>query len=80
MRRSIIGLAASACVVLLGSRGSVQAQSFPDRPLPLIVPFAAGGAAPATERRGGEAMQRLVGSEVARWVDIIKKANLPEQQ
>lgn len=39
-----------------------------------------GAAAPAPERRGGEAMQKLVEDEVIRWVDILKKANLPEQQ
>lgn len=39
-----------------------------------------GATVPSADRRGGHAMHKLVEGEVARWVDILKKANLPEQQ
>ena len=39
-----------------------------------------GAAVPKPERRGGDVMQALVEQEVARWVEILKKAGLPEQQ
>jgi hypothetical protein len=29
---------------------------------------------------GGDVMQALVENEVTRWVEILKKAGLPEQQ
>jgi tripartite-type tricarboxylate transporter receptor subunit TctC len=39
-----------------------------------------GATVPKPERRGGDAMHALVEKEVARWVEILKKAGLPEQQ
>jgi tripartite-type tricarboxylate transporter receptor subunit TctC len=39
-----------------------------------------GATVPKPERQGGDAMLKLVESEVARWIDILKKAKLPEQQ
>jgi tripartite-type tricarboxylate transporter receptor subunit TctC len=39
-----------------------------------------GATVPKPERQGGDVMLKLVESEVTRWVDILKKANLPEQQ
>jgi tripartite-type tricarboxylate transporter receptor subunit TctC len=38
-----------------------------------------GATVPAGEALGGEAMLKLVNSEVARWVDIMKKANVELQ-
>jgi len=39
-----------------------------------------GATVPKPERQGGDAMLKLVASEVARWVDILQKAKLQEQQ
>ena len=39
-----------------------------------------GATVPKPERQGGDAMLKLVDNEVARWVDILKQAKLPEQQ
>lgn len=64
MRRSIIGLAASACALLLGPVDRVHAQAFPERPLTLIVPFAAGGAADTTGRIMADAMAKHLGQTI----------------
>jgi len=38
--------------------------------------LAIGAAVPPAERQGGDYMQRLVESEVGRWVEIMKKAGI----
>jgi hypothetical protein len=37
-------------------------------------------AASSSTALGGDVMQALVENEVTRWVEILKKAGLPEQQ
>ena len=39
-----------------------------------------GATVPKPERQGGDAMLKLIETEVARWIVILKNAGLPEQQ
>lgn len=49
---------------LVASGVTVQAQTFPERPITMIVPFAAGGAADATGRILAEGMGRAIGKSI----------------
>jgi tripartite-type tricarboxylate transporter receptor subunit TctC len=61
-RRGLIGVAAAACVLALPI--GVQAQTFPERPITLVVPFAPGGVADVTARTVGQAMSAALGQPV----------------
>src|SRR5262245_37486643 len=61
MRSLSIVVALVAAVV---SIGSARAQTYPARPITLIVPFAAGGAVDITARIVGEHMSRTLGQQV----------------
>jgi tripartite-type tricarboxylate transporter receptor subunit TctC len=61
LRRWSVGLAGA--VLALGV-GSAAAQQFPNRPITLIVPFAAGGASDVSSRIMGEAMGKILGQSV----------------
>lgn len=63
MRRIAQGLAAGvACLVLLA--GAAAAQTFPTKPITLIVPFAAGGPSDVIARLVGQSMSRTLGQSV----------------
>jgi len=53
-----------AFVATVVSIGSARAQTYPARPITLIVPFAAGGAVDITARIVGEHMSRTLGQQV----------------
>lgn len=53
-----------ALTAALASAGSATAQTYPARPITLIVPFAAGGAVDITARIVGEHMSRTLGQQV----------------
>jgi tripartite-type tricarboxylate transporter receptor subunit TctC len=59
-RRQFLHLAAGAAAVPLTAR-PVQAQSYPTRPVSIIVPFAPGGGADVSARIAGEHMSRTLG-------------------
>lgn len=68
-RRAALTLAASA-ISLLALNGAVQAQSFPDKTITLVVPFAAGGSTDVVARviaqkMGDELGQQIVVENVA---------------
>ena len=54
----------SACIWLVMGAGPAAAQSFPERPVRIIVPFAAGGLADITFRLVGEKLGPLLGKGV----------------
>ncbi|MFM1987333.1 MAG: hypothetical protein RJA99_290 [Pseudomonadota bacterium] len=56
--------AAAAIAALPFAAGPARAQAFPDRPLKLIVPFPAGGAADAAARAFGDRFAALLGQPV----------------
>jgi tripartite-type tricarboxylate transporter receptor subunit TctC len=62
-RRTFLRLAASAAV-LPASMRIASAQSFPTRPITIIVPFPAGGPADAVARIVGERMRAALGQPV----------------
>lgn len=62
MKRLLAGAAAAA--ILLTGAGSASAQSFPDRPVTVIVPFSAGGPTDALIRTLGERMRESLGQSV----------------
>jgi tripartite-type tricarboxylate transporter receptor subunit TctC len=65
MRRSISAAATAAVLALIcATIGSASAQSFPTRPVTLVVPFAAGGPADAVARILGDRMRVALGQNV----------------
>src|SRR6516225_9002326 len=62
-RRNFLHLAAGAAAVLAVSR-TAKAQTFPSRPITMIVPFAAGGTLDLTARIVGEHMSRALGQQI----------------
>ncbi|WP_182084370.1 tripartite tricarboxylate transporter substrate binding protein [Aureimonas sp. ME7] len=56
--------AALATALALAPLGTAAAQSFPDKPITMVVPFAAGGAADTTGRIVAEAMGKRLGQNV----------------
>lgn len=64
-RSRVLGcLAALAGLALAAATAPAAAQSFPDRPITLIVPFAAGGASDVSARIMGESMGKILGQSV----------------
>ncbi|MCO6051308.1 tripartite tricarboxylate transporter substrate binding protein [Mesorhizobium sp. RP14(2022)] len=61
-RRAVLALGAAATTLALGS--AAQAQSFPDRTITLVVPFAAGGSTDLVARVIAEKMSENIGSQV----------------
>src|SRR5262249_28900327 len=64
-RMSKLAIAAAlATVVALGSAWSAEAQTYPSRPITMVVPFAAGGATDTFARLLSEQMRSAVGQTV----------------
>lgn len=61
-RRAVLALGAAATALALGS--AAQAQSFPDRTITLVVPFAAGGSTDLVARVIAEKMSENIGQQV----------------
>lgn len=62
-RRTALGLAmAAACALALGT--TARAEGFPDRPVTLVVPFAAGGSTDVVARIIGQKMSEDLGQQV----------------
>jgi tripartite-type tricarboxylate transporter receptor subunit TctC len=59
MKKLILALAASAMMA-----GAAQAQSYPNRPISMIVPFAAGGPTDIIARIVGEHMSKTLGQQI----------------
>jgi tripartite-type tricarboxylate transporter receptor subunit TctC len=55
---------ALAGVMLVASMGAAQAQGFPNRPITLVVPFAAGGTTDVVARIIAEHMSRTLGQQI----------------
>lgn len=62
LKRTLSALATSAMIAL--SATIAQAQSFPDKPITLIVPFTAGGGSDAVGRKVAERMSENLGQQV----------------
>src|SRR5713226_8050033 len=62
MRRSVLAMISIAAIS--GCAGGAAAQSFPSRPVTMIVPFAAGGPTDAIARVVGERMGQSLGQSV----------------
>jgi tripartite-type tricarboxylate transporter receptor subunit TctC len=63
----MIGVVLSALLALalcVSGTGMVHAQSYPDRPIKLVVPFPAGGATDTTARLVGQRLQAALGQSV----------------
>jgi tripartite-type tricarboxylate transporter receptor subunit TctC len=58
---AVLGLAATACVLVVAS---AEAQSYPTRPITVIVPFAAGGPTDVVARIVGDHMGRTLGQQI----------------
>ena len=63
-RRQVLTGLGSAALGLMAPGGSARAQSWPSRPLRMIVPFAPGGGADATGRIVAEALGAVLGQNV----------------
>jgi len=61
MLRSLIGAALAA---LLGFAGPAAAQGFPNHPLTMVIPFAAGGPTDVLGRIVAQRMSELLGQQV----------------
>lgn len=59
MKKLVLALAASAMMV-----GAAQAQSYPNRPVTMVVPFAAGGPTDIIARIVGEHMSKTLGQQI----------------
>jgi tripartite-type tricarboxylate transporter receptor subunit TctC len=64
MQARIIALALFANACALGNVGSALAQTFPSRPVTMIVPFAAGGSGDTIARILGERMRQALGQPI----------------
>ncbi|MDZ7892031.1 MAG: tripartite tricarboxylate transporter substrate binding protein [Rhodoferax sp.] len=64
-RRTLVtALAAATALATLGHAGTAMAQSWPSKPIKLIVPYAAGGATDITARAIGEKLSARLGQPV----------------
>jgi len=61
MRKSLIAAAVAAC---LGWTHAAQAQTYPSRPITLIIPFAAGGPTDVLGRTMGQKLSEILGQSV----------------
>jgi tripartite-type tricarboxylate transporter receptor subunit TctC len=61
MRKSLIAVALAAC---FGWTGNAQAQPYPNRPITLIIPFAAGGPTDVLGRTMGQKLGEILGQSV----------------
>jgi len=61
MKKSILGLAAAA---VLAFTGAAQAQSYPTKPITMIVPFAAGGPTDIIARIVADHMSKTLGQQI----------------
>jgi len=61
MRKGLIAAALAAC---LGWTGAAQAQNYPNRPITLIIPFAAGGPTDVLGRAMGQKVGEILGQTV----------------
>jgi tripartite-type tricarboxylate transporter receptor subunit TctC len=61
MRNSFVAAALAAC---LGWAGTAQAQNYPDRPISLIIPFAAGGPTDVLGRAMAQKLGEILGQTV----------------
>ena len=59
--KSIVGL---ACVALFAPAGAVRAETYPSRPITMVVPFAAGGPTDTLARIVGERMRQALGQTI----------------
>jgi tripartite-type tricarboxylate transporter receptor subunit TctC len=59
--KSIVGL---ACAVPFASAGAVRAETYPSRPITMVVPFAAGGPTDTLARIVGERMRQALGQTI----------------
>ncbi|UIF87288.1 tripartite tricarboxylate transporter substrate binding protein [Cupriavidus sp. UYPR2.512] len=63
--KAVINAGAAACIVALGAHaGLAQAQSYPNKPIRLIVPFAAGGTTDIVARAVSDGLGRELGQPV----------------
>ncbi|CAN5603792.1 tripartite tricarboxylate transporter substrate binding protein [soil metagenome] len=62
--RAAFGVVPVFALALVGAMPSAQAQSFPDKPISLVVPYAAGGGTDAVARVVGKAMGDALGQQV----------------
>src|SRR3712207_542112 len=60
-RRIVLGVLAAAVPMVMG--GAVPAQTFPAKPITLVVPFAAGGPSDVIARLVGDSMARTLGQQ-----------------
>ncbi len=58
------GLLSAVTAIWLGAAGSVQAQTYPDRTIKLVVPFPAGGATDTTARLVAQRLQAALGQTI----------------
>lgn len=58
--KSALTISAFGCLMAIGFTAAAAAQNFPDRPMTLIVAFAAGGAADTTDRIMADAMSKIL--------------------
>lgn len=63
-KQSSFALKTLAVAAAMGFMGSVSAQGFPDKPLTLVVPFAAGGPTDVSARLYGKALEKHLGQPV----------------
>ena len=61
MRKSIIAVALAACV---GWAATASAQNYPDRPITLIIPFAAGGPTDVLGRSMAQKLTEILHQQV----------------
>jgi tripartite-type tricarboxylate transporter receptor subunit TctC len=64
MSRRIVGVTFSSAVAIAAAAGAAMAQSFPTRPLTMVVPFAAGGTSDVIARTMAEGMRGALGQPV----------------
>jgi len=64
LSRRIVGVILSSAIVVAAAGGAATAQSFPARPLTMVVPFAAGGTSDVIARTMAEGMRGELGQPV----------------
>jgi tripartite-type tricarboxylate transporter receptor subunit TctC len=64
MKNIIKSIASVACAVSFASAGAVCAETYPSRPITMVVPFAAGGPTDTLARIVGERMRQALGQTI----------------